>query len=395
MTMETKRNVFAEHLPAWLAAKGNRAKRRELVAHLAFITTCHPKSVPRSFRRVQLRDPATEDGRGRPTRYGPDVTAALAELWHLTEEPCGELLHDMIGDHVTALTRTGEWRHGPETTVKLLAMSVRTVKRRVAGFAKIYHPRHGMSATSPSALHRIIPIFKGPWHDLPPGHGQIDTVAHCGDSLAGDFIYTVNYTDTATYWVVPRAQWQKGQEATVGSMAAIRARMPFLILGMHPDSGGEFINWVAKGWCEAHGIALSRSEPYRKNDNMYVEERNGHVVRKHLGWERLDDHAIVPILNEFYDLLTRALNHFRVVRRTVSKERVGAKYVRRYEKQAKTPYQRVLEHPLVPDDVKQRLRAEHETLNPLLLKRKLDTLKAKIFSMQEAARNRRRPSEFR
>lgn len=219
-----------------------------------------------------------------------------------------------------------------------------------------------MTGTSPSLLKHIIPIFKGPWNDLPPGSGQLDTVAHCGSTLAGDFVWTVNYTNAATYWNALRAQWNKGQVATVGSMEAIVAAMPFPVHGMHPDSGGEFINWVAKGWCDERGIVLSRSEPNRKNANMYVEERNGHVVHKRLGYARLDHPGVVTLMNELYDMLGRYLNHFRAVRRMASKARVGAKYVRTYEKRAMTPYQRVLAHPAVSDEVKSRLGAEMRIL---------------------------------
>lgn len=329
-----------------------------------------------------------QEGRGRPERYTPNVIAALKYVWDAASEPCGEILHPMVAEYVAIFRRDKMWAYDDGATVKLLAMSERTMKRRVGAFFRVRCKKGGMTGTSPSLLKHIIPIFKGPWQDLPPGSGQLDTVAHCGDSLAGDFIWTVNYTDAATYWTALRAQWNKGQMATVASMEAITRAVPFPVTGMHPDSGGEFINWVAKDWCDERGIALSRSEPNRKNDNMYVEERNGHVVRKHLGYARLDCPDLVALINELYDVLGRYLNHFRAVRRMASKVRVGARYVRTYEKHAQMPYQRALAHSGVSDDVKARLRAEHETLNPLLLKQDIDTLKEKIYKMLKAARHR-------
>ncbi len=386
--METKNNIFKEHLSSWLKARNDRKQRAEITAHVVFVTHCHPKSVPRTFKRLQLRDSAHQDRRGRPVIYGQDVTAALKELWGIADESCGELLHPMLGDYVTILKRDGLWSWGDTTTVQLLAMSERTVKRRLTEFLKVRRKRRGLSGTSPSVLKHIIPIFKGPWHNLPPGNGQIDTVAHCGESLAGSFVWTVNYTDTATYWIAPRAQWNKGQQSTITSLGAICNLVPFPVAGLHPDSGGEFINWAAKDWCDRRNINLSRSEPYKKNDNMYVEERNGHVVRRYLGWQRLDCAEVVTAVNELYDVLALYLNHWKAVRRMTSKERVNARYVRRYEPRAKTPYQRVLEHPTISFEVKERLRAKHDTLNPLLLKRKIDTLKKKIYEIQKAARNR-------
>ena len=388
MTMDTKNDIFAEHAPAWLKAKGDRKKRGEITKHIVFVTSMHPKSVPRKFKRLQLQNPAHRDRRGRKRYYDAAFDAALKDAWSAADEPCGELLYPVIGAYVGFLRSDNAWPHRDETTRKLLAASERTVKRRVSEFWKMRRKKSGVTSTSPSLIKHIIPIFKGPWRDMSPGNGQLDTVAHCGETLAGSFAYTVNYTDAATYWTVPRAQWNKGQEETLRSMEAIIGRCPFPISMMHPDSGSEFINWHAERWSRRTLIRLTRSEPYRKNDNMYVEERNGHVVRKYLGYIRLDVPEIVPLMNELYDILALYLNHWKPVRRMIRKERVGAKYRRRYEKIAMTPYQRVLDHPAISEEIKKRLRAEHEVLNPLILKRTIDALQKKIYDAQKAARNR-------
>ena len=389
MTMATRNEIFGQYKKEYW--KASRKRKGAILDVVCEVTAILRKSAIRKFRRIQLQGSAREKGRGRPSTYTPDVIAALKYIWDAASEPCGEILHPMIAEYVAIFRRDKMWMYSDNATAKLLAMSERTVKRRVGAFLRVRRKKGGMTGTSPSLLKHIIPIFKGPWSDIPPGSGQLDTVAHCGSTLAGDFIWTVNYTDAATYWSALRAQWNKGQMATVASMEAIVVSVPFPVHGMHPDSGGEFINWVAKGWCDKRGIALTRSEPNRKNDNMYVEERNGHIVRKHLGYARLDCPEVVVVANELYDVLGRYLNHFRAVRRMASKERVGAKYVRTYEKKAQTPYQRVLAHPGVTDEVKTRLRAEHETLNPLRLKKDIDTLKEKIYQIQKAARDRDMP----
>lgn len=385
--MDTKNDIFAEHLPAWLKAKGDKKRRGEIMAHIVFVTNMHPKSVPRKFKRLQLRDPAHQDRRGRQRYYDTACTAALKDVWVAADEPCGELLHPVIGEYVKFLRDERSWRHSDETTGKLLAASERTVKRRVSEFLKIRRKKGGITSTSPSLIKHIIPIFKGPWNELLPGNGQLDTVAHCGETLAGSFVYTVNYTDAAVYWVISRAQWNKGQEETLKSMDAIIERCPFSISMMHPDSGSEFINWHAERWSRNTSIRLTRSEPYRKNDNMYVEERNGHVVRRYLGYGRLDVPEAVTLINQMYDVLALYQNHFKPVRRMIGKERVGARYRRTYEKVAKTPYQRVQEHTAISETIKKRLRTEREALNPLILKRKIDVLRKKIYDMQKAARN--------
>lgn len=386
MNMATKKSIFDEHLSEWMAARNDKKQRGEIIEHIVFTAKVHPKSVPRSFKRIQMRDASKREGRGRKTYYTPDVLAALTDIWEAAGRACGELLHPQIPEYVEVLKRDKMWLHGDNATNKLLEMSECTVKRKTVKLAISRGENRGRSSTKPSSLKAVIPIFKGPWKDLSPGNGQLDTVAHCGDTLLGDFIFTLNYTDSATYWTIIRAQWNKGQYATVENMKEIRRRLPFPLLMMHPDTGGEFINRNAKEWCDREGIQYTRSEPGRKNDNMYVEERNGHVIRKYLGYARLDNMESLPFVIELCDALELYTNHWKAVKRQTTRERVGAKYVRRYEKKAKTPYHRVLEREDVSDDVKQKLREQHDTLNPLVLKQKIDTLVSTILKMNSRSR---------
>lgn len=384
--MATKHEVLKEHLPEWLKAKNSRKERGKITKLVSEAIHIHPHSVPRAFKRLQLRGKDEKQHSGRPKIYTPDVIAALNTVWEVGDNCCGEILHSMIPEYVDILRRDKEWDHTEEATEKLLHMSMGTVKRQALSLQKKHGTRRGMSSTRPSALKTIIPIFKGPWKDLPPGNGQLDTVAHCGDSLIGDFIYTLSYIDAATYWIISRAQWNKGQHVTVENMKVIRERMPFPWLMGHPDTGSEFINWVAKGWFEKEGIRFTRSEPGKKNDNMYVEERNGHVVRRYLAYLRYDCPEIVPIFNDLYDVLGLYLNHFKAVRRQISRERVGSKYVRKYEKVAKTPYTRLMEHGGVIEAIKTKVRTEHIALNPLHLKQQIDMLILKAYKIQQASR---------
>lgn len=378
--MATRNEILQAHLTAWLAARHSRTARAELTRNICFATGMHPKSIPRAFRRVQLYQ-KTGPRAGRPVVFGPDVTAALYEVWEAANYPCGELLYPVITEYVAIFRRDGQWMHRDDTTAQLLAMKEHTVRRRVSALRMKHYGNRGMGGTKPSALKSIIPIFKGPWGELPPGNGQLDTVAHCGSSLAGDFIWSVNYTDFATYWIVTRAQWNKGQTATVANLAAIRERLPFPWIMGHPDTGSEFINWTAKAWFDEHGIAFTRSEPGKKNDNMCVEERNGHVVRKYLGYQRLDVLEAVDLVNTLYDVLNVYLNHFIAVRRTRTKNRVGAKYRRTYET-AQTPYARVLAHASVTNAVKTQLQLAHEALNPKTLRQEIVTLQTAILKLQ-------------
>lgn len=172
------------------------------------------------------------------------------------------------------------------------------------------------------------------------------------------------------------------------SMRAMEDDLPFPPIEWHPDSGSEFINWHCRGWCEERGTKLTRSRPNHKNDNCFVEERNGHIVRRYVGYSRLSVQETVDALNEFYDVLTPYLNHFVASRRIVSKERIGARWKITREKKAMTPYQRVLLRDDVSEKDKEKLRAKHELLNPLVLKREVDRRLKKVFDTEKRCGNR-------
>lgn len=383
MTMATKRDVLSEHLDVWLSVKKDRGRRREITVMVCAILKIHPKSVPRAFRRVQMRSVSDDRRRGRRTTYGPDVTAALKDIWDAAGEPCGENMHSLIAEYVAILRRDAMWRHDASATAGLLAMSLGTVKKRLGTFRRMSFLSHGKSTTSASAIHSMVPVRSGPWDEAPVGTMQIDTVAHCGGSTAGDYVFTVNSTDVATLWGARRAQWNKGQEATVRSMEAMDDDVPVPIIEWHPDSGSEFINWHCLDWSQERKQMLTRSRPNHKNDNCFVEERNGHVVRRWMGYARFDAPETVDALNAVYDVLTPYLNHFVASRRTTSKERIGAKWKISREKKSLTPYQRVLARTDVSDEVKAELRRERAGLNPLVLKHEIDRRLKLVFAIQK------------
>jgi len=383
MNMTTKNNIYKEHLKKWLKAKKdkNKKERGEIIKHICFVTGVHPKSIPRSFKRIQLRGDF-EEKRGRKKFYTSDVTFALKDVWNIASEPCAENLHGVIADYVKILIRDNVWQHSPETTKKLLGMSLGTMKDKVVNFPRRSFIAHGKSTTKAGAIHTLIPVRSGDWDKAVVGTEQIDTVAHCGGSIAGDFIYTVNSTDVPTLWGSRRAQWNKGKVATVKSMEQMEKNTPFPIVEWHPDSGSEFVNWHCKDWCEDKGQILTRSRPNHKNDNCFVEERNGHIVRRWVGHSRLDVKDVVEDLNAMYDVLTPYLNHFVASKRIVSKERIGARWKVTREKISKTPYSRVLERIDVDEEVKTKLRQEHEILNPLVMKQEIDRRLQLTFNLQ-------------
>ena len=391
MSMKTKQEVLKTHLNEWLACKGNKKKRGELIAKLSSILDMHPKSIGRSMKRIQLRSVYNQPKkRGRKLHYGADVDAALYQVWREMEYPCGENMYPMIAEYVEWFKKEGSWNFYDETTKKLLKMSLGTLKKRISRLRKKYKIGKGRSSTLSSPLKDMIPIRKSDsWQNLPPGYTQVDSVAHCGDKLTTDVVYNVGIVDFATYWSEYKTQWNKGQIATQKSLDICRSRFPFPLIELHPDTGTEFINYHIKDWTDKNGIAMTRSEPYEKNDNMCIEERNGFIARKHLGYVRLDDESLVELTSEIMRIACLLHNHFKAVRRLVKKEKINGKWKKELESVAKTPYQRVMESDHIAQEYKDKLKQEHEKLNPLQLKRELDKLKKELGRRLEVLRKNR------
>src|SRR3989344_3193583 len=234
MTMATKQEIFLEKLAGYLRA--DKVGKGEILDAVCEVTSCHRKAAVRRFRTLQLMT-TTHERRGRNIVYGVVVTAALRELWNMMSRICAERLHDEIPTYVRILKRDHMWQHDDMTTTLLLRMSLGTMKARIAEFENV-KKKGGRGTTKPSDLKEIIPVRRGPWKNPPPGMGEIDTVAHCGSTLIGDYCYTVQYTDVSTIWTCLAGQWQKGETATVRSVERIAAHLPFLLRGIDPDSWG-------------------------------------------------------------------------------------------------------------------------------------------------------------
>jgi hypothetical protein len=380
MNMATKHEVLKEHLKEWLATKGNRKRRGELTKELAKATKLHPKSIGRSMRTLQLRKKRpVKKKRGRPRYYDKAVDVAIYELWRWMEYPCAETMHPVLSVYIDSAVKHQRWNHSDEVTGKVHSISLGTLKNRVSTLRSKENMTRGYSSTKPSTLQLLIPIRKShTWFGLPPGYGQTDTVVHCGDLLSGDVVYSLGIVDFSTYWTEYTAQWNKGEVATRESLETLIDRFPFKLCEIHPDTGNEFINYHVYRWATEEKLALTRSEPYKKNDNMCIEERNNSVPRRHLGYVRMDSQSLVPLVSEILETACLIHNHFRPVRRMTKKERAGAKWHRTYEKVAKTSYLRTLEHPKVSDKFKVKLKDKHHQLDPLSLQDKLAKLKEEL-----------------
>lgn len=382
--MATKQEVLKDKLADYLAA--DKAGKGKILSQLESTIHMHRQAIIRRLNTLALRDPGWQKQHcGRKETYGKGVDQALKEIWELANHICAERLHPQLAEYVSVLKRCKEWKFSADTTELLLTMSLGTVKKRIKNFPKV--PRGGTGTTEPSELKELVPIRRGHWENPPAGKGEVDTVAHCGSSLMGDYAYTTQYTDVATIWTLLQAQWNKGMLATKDSLKAMYERAPFTITGFDFDSGTEFINHEVVPWCQSlqPPIECSRTRPYRKNDHGRIEQKNYTNVRKWVGYLRYDQHIQVKILNELYLNLEDYINFFLPSVKCIKKERIGSKYRRVYD-EPRTAYQRVLDDPNIKEEIKTSLKRKYATLNPVQLKKNLERLQKRLLSSYRQSR---------
>ena len=216
------------------------------------------------------------------------------------------------------------------------------------------------------------------WDEQQPGFVEVDLVGHDGGVAAGDYCQTLDLTDVATTWTETMAVRNKAQAWVFEALKTLRKNLPFPLRGLDSDNGSEFINDYLLAYCRGEKLTFTRSRPYRKNDNCFVEQKNYSIVRRAVGYQRYDTEAQLHLLNELYATLRLYSNFFQPTMKLKSKVRVGSRVTKRYD-HAQTPYQRVLASPQVTKSKKELLRAKYETLNPAALKRKITGLQERLL----------------
>jgi hypothetical protein len=251
----------------------------------------------------------------------------------------------------------------------LMCISPATIDRLLRPVRTRY-AKHSLATTKPgSLLKKHIPINTNQWDEHTPGFLEADTVAHCGTSVAGMFVYTLTMTDIATGWTEHRATWGKGEHGVFEAIQSIEQCLPFRVRGFDCDNGSEFINWPLLKYFtrRRRPVYYTRSREYHKNDNAHVEEKNWTHVRQYLGYQRFEDKRIVSMLNELYTNQWRLLMNFFLPQvKLIAKERVGSKIIKRHD-HPQTPLQRLLAHPSVAPKIKRQLRQQLSSLDPFSL----------------------------
>jgi hypothetical protein len=270
-----------------------------------------------------------------------------------------------------------------EVRRKLIRMSPATIDRLLAPTRKRYQLRARSRTKSGTLLKHQIPVRTwSDWDEARPGFVEIDLVSHEGGDPRGDFAYTLDATDICTGWTEVVAVQNRAERWVFAGLKEALARFPFEIHGIDSDNGGEFINNHLVRYCKEHKITFTRSRPYRKNDNCFVEQKNSSVVRRTVGGARYDTPEELALLNELYLRLRLYTNYFQPVMKLVEKTRVGNRTTKKHDA-ARTPYGRVLTSRHTTKSEKRTLFREYRELNPVALGRDIARLLGKLDSSAE------------
>jgi hypothetical protein len=391
LTMAERRVVikaFAERYQ-----RGSRSERGEVLdevvvasgytrSYASWLLRWHGKKVWVGSRVRLIGDIGVRHRRRRTRTYGEEVVRVVKRIWVMADYPAGKRLVVIIRSWVPILERCGELDLRAEVRRTLMTISAATIDRVLRPERKRMALRSRARTKPGSLLKHQVPIRTfAEWDDARPGFVEIDLVGHDGGNARGEFAYTLDVTDVASGWTEPIAVRNRAQVWVFDAIEEARRRLPFELVGIDSDNGGEFINRHLIRYCEQQGITFTRSRPYRKNDNCFVEEKNWSVVRRFAGYARCDTDAELRCLNELWSVVRRYGNYFLPSMKLVEKVRSGSRVTKKYDAPT-TPYERLLASPHLNEDRKAALRATFETLNPAELGRQIRTLQKRLARLQ-------------
>ncbi|MDA1127258.1 MAG: integrase [Chloroflexi bacterium] len=366
MTVDERRKYLKLVAPRY--GRSSREQRGGLLTEMAAVTGLHRKSLLRLLHGPTL-ERAAKRPRVRRRRYGAAVSDVVRVVWESLDYVCAERLTPALLPTAQQLARWEELVLTAEVETQLGRISRATVQRLLQRFQLDRPKLPRRKPQPPNGLLRQTPMERLSWATQAPGSFETDLVHHCGPITAGEYVHTLQLVDIATGWSERVAVLGRGQAAMVAGFQRVHGRLPFPITHLHPDNGSEFFNGhLIRYFGEAMtGLQLSRSRPYRKNDNRFVEQKNSTLVRAYVGYERLETPRQYVALNALYDQLWVYYNLFQPVLHLVGKEVANGKLRRRWDR-AQTPYQRLLASGILAADQQARLAALYAGTNPRQLR---------------------------
>ncbi|BCL79205.1 transposase [Ktedonobacteria bacterium brp13] len=316
--------------------------------------------------------------RPRAAHYGPEVQQALYLAWTVANHICAKRLVPFLPTLVASLEQHGHLHLSERGRAELLAMSPATADRILQPYRR--QGKHGIATTrSGTLLKKQIPIrtFQD-WSETRPGFMEADLVAHCGTQTDGSYLSTLTLTDIATGWTEMLPLLNRNQEDVMAALKRVRQLLPFPLLGLDTDNGGEFINMELLAYCEQEQITFTRGRPKRSNDQCYIEQKNGHIVRQIVGYDRFAGEFSYRQLTELYRALRVYINCFQPSMKLQEKQRDGEKVHKKYDR-AQTPMQRLLATKSLSKKKGEELTRITQALDPLRLLQQLEQLQKALF----------------
>lgn len=355
------------------------AEKRKILDEFIAVTGYHEKSAIRALNTEPTVKKAQT--RVRPSLYDEAVRATLIVLWEASDRVCGKRLRALLPILLPALERNGHLHLAEPMRQKILAMSASTIDRLL---------REPRSATRLKKVRRAMPAARrrvpvrtfADWNEPPPGSMEMDCVAHCGDANCGSYVNSLVLTDIASGWTEAAPLVVRESGLLVETLERVRLGLPFALRALDVDNGSEFVNESLINYCLTHGIELTRSRPYRKNDQAWIEQKNGAVVRKLLGYRRFQGIAAAQAITRLYGASRLFVNFFQPSFKLAEKHREGAHVSKRYHP-PQTPCERLLQAESVPDAAKARLREVAGALDPLKLLEEIRAMQAHLVALAD------------
>lgn len=380
MSIDERRKYLKLVAPRYV--KAGRVERGELLTEMGEVTKLHRKSLVRLMKAPSL-ERVKRKRKPKRRRYGAAVEDVIRVVWESLDYICAERLTPALHSTARQLAEWEELALTPELEDGLGSISRATVQRLLHRFQQDTPRLPRRRPQPPNRLLKGIPMGRLSWETAVPGSFETDLVHHCGPVAAGEYVHTLQLVDVAIGWSERVAVLGRGQAAMVKGFKRVEERLPFPIVHLHPDNGSEFFNdhLIRYFGQNITGLSLSRSRPYRKNDNRFVEQKNSSLVRAYVGYGRLDSAAQCALLNTLYDKMWLYYNFCQPVMHMVGKEISDGKIRRRHDTPA-TPYQRLLASGILSSGQQERLAVLYGQTNPLRLRIDIYQMLAKLRDTQ-------------
>src|SRR5271167_409518 len=377
MTHAARVELTNEVRKRYSAATG--AEKRKILDEFIAVTGYHEKSAIRALNA----EPTVKkrQTRVRPSLYDEAVRAALIVLWEASDRVCGKRLRALLPILLPALERNGHLHLADPMRQKILAMSASTIDRLLREPRSATRLRKARRAM-PAARRRVPVRTFADWNEPPPGSMEMDCVAHCGDANRGSYVNSLVLTDIASGWTEAAPLVVRESGLLVETLERVRQGLPFALRALDVDNGSEFVNESLINYCLTHGIELTRSRPWRKNDQAWIEQKNGAVVRKLLGYRRFQGIAAAQAITRLYGASRLFVNFFQPSFKLAEKHRQGAQVSKRYHP-PQTPCERLLLAESLPEAAKTKLREVASALDPLKLLEEIRAMQAHLVMLAD------------